>query len=96
MENLYYSLSEEEFSKGRKILLWSFATLFFLAGLYVLFVSLVLGQKSIPAILSIAPFGISLIVFIIAATATHSPTAPTVARASASSNRCLMTARIPR
>ena len=74
MENLYQNLSEKEFSRGSKILLWSFATLFFLAGVYVLFVSLVLGQKSIPAILSIAPFGISLIVFIIAATATFKGT----------------------
>ena len=70
MENLYQNLSEKEFSRGSKILLWSFATLFFIAGVYVLFISLVLGQKSIPAILSIAPFGISLIVFIIAGSAT--------------------------
>jgi hypothetical protein len=70
MENLYQNLSEKEFSRGSKILLWSFATLFLIAGLYILFVSLVLGQKSIPAILSIAPFGISLVVFIIAGTAT--------------------------
>jgi len=74
MENLYQNLSEKEFSRGSKILLWSFATLFFVAGVYVLFVSLVLGQKSIPAILSIAPFGISLIVFIIAGTATFKGT----------------------
>lgn len=74
MENLYYNLSEEEFSKGRKILLWSFAGLFFIAGVYVLFVSLVLGQKSVPAILSVAPLGISLIVSIIAAFATFKGT----------------------
>jgi hypothetical protein len=74
MENLYYNLSEEEFSKGRKILLWSFGTLFFLSGLYILFVSLILNQKSIPPILSIAPFGISLIVFIIAGIATFKGT----------------------
>jgi|SRR5450759_167449 hypothetical protein len=74
MENLYYNLSEEEFSKGRKILLWGFAALFFFAGLYILVASLVLGQKSIPAILSIAPFGISLVVFIIAGIATFKGT----------------------
>jgi hypothetical protein len=67
MENLFYNLSEEEFSKGRKLLLWGFATLFFLAGLYVLFISLVLGHESIHAVLSLAPFGISLIVGLIAA-----------------------------
>jgi len=70
MENLYYNLSEEEFSKGRKILLWGFAGLFFLAGVYVLLISLVFGHKSIPAILSLAPFGISLVVSLIAAFAT--------------------------
>jgi hypothetical protein len=74
MENMYINLSEKEFSRGSKTLLWSFATLFFLAGIYVLIVSLVLGQKSIPVILSIAPFGISLVVFIIAAFATFKGT----------------------
>jgi hypothetical protein len=74
MENLYYNLSEEEFSKGRKILLWSFATLFLLAGVYILFVSLILGHKSIPPVLSVAPFGISLAVFIIAGVATFKGT----------------------
>jgi hypothetical protein len=70
MENLYYNLSEEEFSKSRKILLWIFAAFFFLAGVYVLIVSLVIGHKSIQPILSVAPFGISLIVTIIATFAT--------------------------
>lgn|SRR5450759_117563 len=70
MENLYYNLSEEEFSKGKKILLWSFAALFFLAGVFVLLKSLVFGHKSIPATLSVAPFGISLVVSVIAALAT--------------------------
>jgi hypothetical protein len=66
MENLNYNLSEEEFSKGRKLLLWGFAGLFFLAGIYVLVANLVFGQKSIPIVLSAAPFGISLVVSIIA------------------------------
>ena len=70
MDKLYYNLSEEEFTKGRKVLLWGFAGLFFLAGIYVLFASLVLGHKSIPAVLAVAPFGISLIVTVIAAFAT--------------------------
>jgi hypothetical protein len=74
MENLYINLSEKEFSKASKTLLWGFAALFFIAGTYILFVSLILGQKSIPAILSLAPFGISLVVFIIAATATFKGT----------------------
>ena len=70
MENLHYNLSEEEFSKGKKALLWIFAGLFFLAGVYVLITSLVLGHKSIPAILSAAPFGISLVVSVVAVFAT--------------------------
>jgi hypothetical protein len=70
MESIYYNLSEEEFSKGRKLLLWGFAILFFLAGVWVLISSLILGHTSIPAVLASAPFGISLIVTIIAAFAT--------------------------
>lgn len=70
MENLYYNLSQEEFSTGRKLLLWGFAGLFFLAGVYVLLISLVFGHKSITPVLSLAPFGISIVVSIIAALAT--------------------------
>jgi hypothetical protein len=70
MEKLYYNLSEEQFSKGGKILLWGFATLFFMAGVFVLIVSLGLGKKSIPAVLSAAPFGISIVVSVIASFAT--------------------------
>ena len=74
MEKLYLNLSGEEFSKEKKILLWSFSALFFLAGIYILVVSLIFGQKSIPPILSIAPFGISLVVSIIAGFATFKGT----------------------
>lgn len=66
MENTYYNLSEEELSKSRKILLWSFAFFFFLAGIYTLVMSLVLGHKSIAPTLSAAPFGICLAVSLIA------------------------------
>jgi hypothetical protein len=74
MENLLINLSEKEFTRGSKTLLWIFSSLFFLAGVYVLFVNLVLGQKSIPVILSLAPFGISLVVGVIAAIATFKGT----------------------
>lgn len=40
MEDLYYNLAKEEFSKGRKILIWIFASLMTLAGgwnLYLMF-----------------------------------------------------------
>jgi len=66
MENLFYNLSEEEFSKSRKILLWIFVVLFFLGGVYVA-ISHLLGIHEIDPVLSIAPFSISLIVGIIAA-----------------------------
>lgn len=69
MENLYYNLSEEEFSKSRKLLLWIFAVLFFLGGLYVA-LSHVFGIHEINPVLSIAPFGISLFVGVIASFAT--------------------------
>jgi len=70
MEELNFNLSEKEFSKGNKILLWIFASLFFLGGIYVVILSLVMDLKNVPITLSLAPFGISIVVFIIAAFAT--------------------------
>lgn len=70
MEKLFLNLSEEEFTKGRKILLWIFVVAFFLGGLYVALLSPVFGKHSIKPVLSAAPFGISLVVGIIAAYAT--------------------------
>jgi hypothetical protein len=67
MENLYFNLSEEEFSRGRKILLWGFAVLFLLASVYVLIANLAFGHKSLPLFISLITFGISLFVSIIAA-----------------------------
>lgn len=67
MDNLHYNLSEEEFSGSRKLLLWIFSGLFFLAGVWVIILNVVIGKKeSIPLVLSTAPFGISLVVGIIA------------------------------
>lgn len=74
MENLYYNLSEEEFSKSKKVLLWSFASLFFLGGIYILLAYYALGQKNMMPVLSAAPFGISLIVAIIAGLASFKGT----------------------
>ena len=70
MENLHFNLSEEEFSKGRKVLLWTFSSLFFFAGLYVLYINLVMGHKSIPLFIALITFGISLFVAVIAGFAT--------------------------
>lgn len=67
MENLYYNLSEEEFSRGRKILLWIFSLLFFLAGVWIVILNVVFGKtESMPLVLSAAPFGISIVVGAIA------------------------------
>jgi hypothetical protein len=66
MENLNYNLSEEEFSKGRKILLWVFSLFFFLAGLGIIIMNLVLHDKSIHITFSIAPFCICIVVGMIA------------------------------
>jgi hypothetical protein len=63
MENLHYNLSEEEFSKSKKVMLWVFAFIFFLAGLGTIFIT---GYIS----LSTAPFGISIVAGIIAGMAT--------------------------
>ncbi|HBH83160.1 MAG: hypothetical protein A2X05_17475 [Bacteroidetes bacterium GWE2_41_25] len=70
MDQLFYNLSEEEFTKGRKVLLWIFAFLFLIAGLYVLTAAPIFGHLSIHPILSVAPFGISFVVLIIALLAT--------------------------
>ena len=69
MEKLFINLSEEEFSKGRKIILWVFAATFFLGGIYVLIAGPVLGIHQIMPGLSLAPFGIAFIVGIIASVA---------------------------
>ena len=66
MEPLSYNLSEEEFSKSSKILLWIFVLFFFIGGLAVLLAGQVFGFASIKAAYSIAPFGISFIVGLIA------------------------------
>jgi hypothetical protein len=70
MESLYFNLSEEEFSKGRKMLLWGFSFLFLLASVYVLITNLVFGHKSIHLFISLITFGISLFVAVIAFFAT--------------------------
>jgi hypothetical protein len=70
MENQYFNLAEKEFSKESKIILWCFSGLFFLTGVFILFRTLVLGNVDISAGLSAAPFGISIVVGIIAAYAT--------------------------
>lgn len=70
MENLYFNLSKDEFSKSKKILLWSFSGLFFLAAIYIITASIIFGKSSIHATLAIPPMAISVAVAAIAALAT--------------------------
>jgi len=70
MENLFYDLSEQEFSKGRKILLWIFSGIFLLAGMAIIFMNLFQHNLNIQISFSIAPFGIGIFVGIIAVMAT--------------------------
>lgn len=70
MENQHYDLAEAEFSKEGKIVLWCFASFFFLTGVFILFRVFVLGNKDVIASLSVVPFGISIVVSIIAYYAT--------------------------
>jgi hypothetical protein len=65
-------LSEQEFSRGRKILLWIFTSMFFLAGLGIIFMNVILHNDSIHLSLSMAPFGISLVAGVISVIATFS------------------------
>lgn len=70
MENLFYDLAEQEFSKGRKILLWIFSGIFLLAGVAIIFMNLFQHNLSIQLSLAAAPLGIGIFVGIIAAMAT--------------------------
>jgi hypothetical protein len=70
MEKLFFDLSESEFSKGRKILVWIFSAVFFLAGCGIIYMNTVLHDKTIHINFCIAPFGISLFTAIVAYLAT--------------------------
>ena len=70
MEKLFYNLSEEELTTGRKVLLWIFVGAFFVGGIWVAIASPVFGVHHIKSSLCIAPFGISLLVGLVAAYAT--------------------------
>jgi len=70
MEKLYYNLSEAEYTKGRKVLLWVVTFLFFLGGIYVAMLSPVFGKHSVSPVVSLAPFGIGLLIGLTALMAT--------------------------
>jgi hypothetical protein len=70
MERIYFNLSEEEFTKGRKILIWVVAVMFLVGGIYVALLSPVFGKHSVNPVLSLPPLGIGLIIAAVAALAT--------------------------
>ena len=70
MEKLYYNLAEAEYTKGRKVLLWIVTFLFFLGGIYVAMLSPVFGKHSVSPLISLAPFGIGLLIGLTALMAT--------------------------
>jgi hypothetical protein len=70
MEKLFYDLSEQEFSSGRKALLWIFSGVFFLAGAGIIFMNVIQHDLSIHITFCIPPFGIGVFTGIIAYMAT--------------------------
>jgi hypothetical protein len=70
MEKLFYNLSEAEYTRGRKALLWIVTFLFFLGGIYVAMLSPVFGKHSVSPFTSLAPFGIGLLIGLTALMAT--------------------------
>ena len=61
-QQLYYNLSEDQFTDERKILLRALAIIFFIGSLYVLIAKPVFGHRNMPQILAIPPFLICLTV----------------------------------
>jgi hypothetical protein len=70
MEKLYYDLSKQEFSSGRKALLWIFSGVFFLAGAGIIFMNVIMRDLSIHITFCIPPFGIGIFTGVIAYMAT--------------------------
>ena len=70
MEDLYYNLSKEEFSKGRKILIWLFASLITISGLWNLLLK-ILGNKNYSGLtISVILLTIGAFLFFVAILAT--------------------------
>ncbi|HUS85756.1 MAG TPA: hypothetical protein VMW76_00830 [Bacteroidales bacterium] len=66
MDDLYFKLSQEEFSKGRKILLWIAASLFALIGFWDLYLKIFKHDSNASFGLTIVLFSISGFIFFIA------------------------------
>ncbi|MEZ4999340.1 MAG: hypothetical protein R2744_01345 [Bacteroidales bacterium] len=66
MDDLYFNLSEKEFSRGRKIILWIFGTIFILVGLWDLFLKLFKHNNMASMGVTITAISIGLFVYLIA------------------------------
>lgn len=66
MDDLYFNLSEMEFSKGRKIILWIFGTIFILTGLWDLFLKIFKHNNMANMGLTITALAIGCFVYLIA------------------------------
>jgi hypothetical protein len=62
MEKLHFNLSDEESSKGWRILLGIFASVFLLSGIFILGNYYILGRSNIPVSFSIVPFCVGILV----------------------------------
>jgi len=70
MDDLYYNLSKEEFSKGRKTLLWIIASLFAMIGLWDLYLKIFKHDTNTSFGLTVVLFTISGFIFFVALLAT--------------------------
>lgn len=70
MEDLFFNLSEQEFSKGRKTLLWVFGTIFILIGLWDLYLKIFKHNSYANIGLTVSTLTIGGVVYFIAILAT--------------------------
>ncbi|MGD0582372.1 MAG: hypothetical protein ABR974_05430 [Bacteroidales bacterium] len=70
MEKLFFDLSESEFTKSRKILVWVFSAVFFFAGCGIVYMNTVLHDSTIHLSFAIAPFCIGIFTAFVAYMAT--------------------------
>lgn len=66
MEDLYLNLSEHEFSKGRKALLWIFGSIFILIGFWDLYLKIFKLDSFASTEVTIVSFSIGILVYILA------------------------------
>lgn len=62
MEKLHYNLSDEDSSKGWRILLGLFSGIFLLTGVFIVVNNTVFNRGNIPMLFSLVPFSIGLLV----------------------------------